>query len=312
MAISETRGVPIVSEQQIPNGVVVRGDIVAPKPPHLFALVCVFVGIGLAFLFGQVGLPVAGLAFAMLAFLVALITYAQRSQVGRNRATIRVTETGFIVFDRNGTAAYSVEGVAAVALDETVRFTNGVAAGIRRKGTLVVIGEFATRAISMDYFVAMGEPDPVAPLLHRVLVLGLARANETLLAGEKFLGIGWSMDREGLRVAGKRSDTLYRYEDLAGARIADGKLSIWECGKAAPTLSFASGSMNARVLEAALNQRIVASAPKQLADKSVGDGLGRLIFRRARHSDVRRSLASWLPLSRRSFSAWCSWSNRTS
>ena len=185
MAISETRGVPIVSEQQIPNGVVVRGDIVAPKPPHLFALVCVFVGIGLAFLFGQVGLPVAGLAFAMLAFLVALITYAQRSQVGRNRATIRVTETGFIVFDRNGTAAYSVEGVAAVALDETVRFTNGVAAGIRRKGTLVVIGEFATRAISMDYFVAMGEPDPVAPLLHRVLVLGLARANETLLAGEK-------------------------------------------------------------------------------------------------------------------------------
>jgi len=221
--------------------------------------------------------PEVAALWAVVAAVFAVVGVLSLPGLLRKRVYLTVRPSGFAVQDRSGCREFTDADVTSVAWDEIVRLSDGVPQGMRRKGTLTVADG---PPVLMDYLVKTGRPDPVASLIRRLTERLLARARDQLARGQRFVGSGWAIDREGFWTCGRDGDRLIPTSDLADAVLVDHHLAIWEQGHERPSVRIPAGETNVRVLAELLKERMAGPGSSGSAEEDLGGGLGRMLFER--------------------------------
>ena len=255
--------------------VLVKGSLSKVATSVLVGVGVLFVGAGVFMAVGS-GQPLAGVFLGLpsvLCFAAAGLVYFLRV---RGRIFLEVLPDGFVVSDRRGEAEYDDEDVRAMSTELKQALSNGVATGVRRRATLQVAREGGVRTVELDYTFPLQRADPLAELFERLQEVLLARFREQIATGRKVAGQGWHLDQEGLSIDEGSDERRYAYDELAAVSVVDGKVSVWERGRAEATIKVPVKSPNAWALVSLLNDRL----PRGDAAEDLGDGMGRVIFER--------------------------------
>jgi hypothetical protein len=186
----------------------------------------------------------------------------------RSRRTfLEVLDDGFIVQDRRGQRSYRDSQVKAMAYWTKDLFNNGRAAGFKRDCKIWLANE--SDPVVCDNSFKLGQTDPVAPFIKRLLELLSAGFSQALEHGLPLEGDGWKLTGTDLTYA---RGTL-PIDQISAVEDHDGKMGVWRKGEALPAAQFPVSGRNVWLLRNVLT-------PRLKKDAAVSEGLGRVLFQR--------------------------------
>lgn len=195
----------------------------------------------------------------------------------RERAWVEIEPAGFTVIDRHGSRSYRDDQVVGIAFYVKKQYANGTHNRNRRTCRLWLASEPAP--FLMDNTYKLDEPDPMAPLINRLLDLLREGFSAALEHGVPIVGDGWELHRTELRCTDRkrRMAEPLPIADVAAVELRDGKLGIWRRGEDLPCMQFDPNGRNAWLLQLLLEERLQQSVA--LTEPPEGS-LGRILFQR--------------------------------
>jgi hypothetical protein len=198
------------------------------------------------------------------------------------RVYVELDHEGFRVRDRQGELDYRDRQVSALASEIQPVYLHGNISAGRRIATLR-IGDEPGELLRMDYIFPLGTgTDPLGAFFGRLEGMLLSRLRDEIAAGREATGECWSLDAKTLIVDSAEVPGRYPIAGLADVGVVDRKVTVWERGAVEPILEMPLSTLNAWALVPLLHERL---PPGSRADSDgLGDGLGRIIFRRDQSS----------------------------
>lgn len=191
----------------------------------------------------------------------------------RSRQWVTPTADGFVLENRHGVFEILDHQVAEFATRVSVHYSAGEAKSSRRRWRFAVQGHEPLTRVELHYDFPLDQPDPLGPLIERVLAGLTARWAASLAAGQTLAGKGWELGRAQLTL----DDRSLPLDDVSAVDLVDGKVCVWVDDEMTPSVRIKAGSPNALVLARLLADRVRQSTRKRPQPDA---RLGRIIFER--------------------------------
>ena len=212
----------------------------------------------------------------ILAGVVGFSTAMSSRVIARTRFEVEDRPGGFVVRSRRGEHEFADEQVICASLGSRPNYRDGILRSTTRTFDLWIEDQAGPERITMINDLALGQSDPLAPLIRRLTSHLYDRAAAALEAGESFEGEGWTLHRSELVVHKARGSEAVRFDALVAADVFDKHLCVWKHGQDEPVLRIPAESANTPILLRILRERI---APAEEGESAPG-GLGRVLFER--------------------------------
>jgi hypothetical protein len=225
---------------------------------------------------------IVGLVFGIAWIWLELYAAWQRSR----QVWVRDTGAGFDLIDRREERFLPDDRTSSVALKVERLFSNGVQKATRRVFT--VWSELESDPIHLESRLKMLQPDPLAPMINRILQAFQKRTEVSLTEGEVLAGAGWQLNKTTLFWGkGDGKESIPRTE-ISACEEFDRQICVWRNGQDEAIAKFKIGTRNVCLLPALLQRTVPEAAAVSLADQS---GLGRILFERRPTIATRITLA---------------------
>jgi hypothetical protein len=210
------------------------------------------------------GLPVAGV-IALPGVVAALIQLARRQW-------LEVTDDGFTVTRQGGDRrTYRDEEITGISQSTTVQSDSSLWRWVK----IETHSEEGPATLEMSYPVPPGQPDPLFPLVDRVVRGMAARVVANADKGARIEGRGWHYDRHGLHVYYGPRKGVYPSDELTFVGVYDQKMCVWRGTEPEAVLRVPDQTVNAHTL-GQIVWHFVENKPG-LAEPLPGDPMGRLL-----------------------------------
>lgn len=261
---------------------VTPGVLVSGRDPVWAVGLCTFFAIGGFCLAGVMIVSARGItppAFALLLASGGLIAISLVFSfvLGVRRRYLRPTETGFLYTTISGERAFVDDDVMCVSLTSTPNFFGGNATSVTRRFIMWVETGGMPESIICIAHLRLGQPDPLAGLISRLIRCLHTAAREAYDAGQRVEGDGWALERGELLLKSKAATTVTNIRELAAVEVVGDHIQVWRRGEEQPIGRIPSRTANAHLLLLMLQELI--PEPQDEQDLPAGS-LGRLLFER--------------------------------
>jgi hypothetical protein len=250
----------------------------------------------------EIGLPRGNAAYSWIPAGVFLGIFLLRlAHIVRNRRWITPAHDGLVLDARGRRVFVADDQVDDLAYTSRLRYDSGRAVGTRTEGQLLVGTGGPPVRFRFRHDVPFDRHDPLAEVFDRILN-GLTHRVGAELSAHPLAGTDWELDSEGLTIGGGHGRRVLPIRDVAAVDLLEAKVCVWAVGEPTPCLRVPADSPGALVL-ARLLARELQDNPRAEGDDH--EGLGRVLFERAKSSSVAAAVGLLLLLGSLSAAAGC-------
>lgn len=193
----------------------------------------------------------------------------------QKRRWLKIEKNGFEISRGEDRRWYADRHVTALACSHHSVLTNGIPSGTLRQFQVWLLEEH--RPLVMENVFPLGEPDPLAGFIHRLVEVAMDRARQTIRDGGAVTGVRWRLDGLEFSPRGQRPIAV---SDLSAVGEYDGRICIWRRGHPKAIFKTRSDSRNSIVLQTLLQTWLKERPPVALHESRERESLGRLLFQR--------------------------------
>jgi hypothetical protein len=197
----------------------------------------------------------------------------------RKRLWVTDTGTGFVLEDRHGSRTLSDDDVEAISHSQKTTLDNGVRTGSERAFLFWTADR--PEPIEFRNQFSISEPDPLEPLLIRLVENLTQRAEAELSRGKIVSGDGWQLDSTAIETG---NGTRIPVSGISSVDVYDECVCVWTKGEEKAALQVPVRRRNAQLLLRLLAPRIDST---EAATPEDSESLGRVLFeRRPKRSEI--------------------------
>lgn len=193
----------------------------------------------------------------------------------QKRRWLKIAENGFEIYRGEDQRWYEDRHVTGLACSHHSVLINGTPSGTLRRFQVWLVEEH--RPLVMENVFPLGEPDPLAGFIHRLVEVAMERARQTIRDGGAIAGVRWRLD--GLEFS-PRGGRPIAVSDLSAVGEYDGRICVWRRGHPKAIFKTRADSRNSIVLLTLLQTWLKERTPVALHESRERESLGRLLFQR--------------------------------
>lgn len=222
-----------------------------------------------------VGLAMGGIGL----FMLFASFYIEAKRI-RELMWITLETNRFTVIDNIGERNFADDDIVSIALQYKENFDNGnLKSTTRTFRTWLVASGDRPELIEMKSVIKIGQVDPLAPFINRIVTLLKERSDNERLKNQSVLGEGWELTGKTLILRDpKTGETETTLDEIAASMSIEDKLKLWKKGEDEAFAQLPLSAANAHILHLILQEEL---AKRPQTDKVEPTGqLGRIIFER--------------------------------
>jgi hypothetical protein len=217
--------------------------------------------------------PTWALWLGVPAILCGLVSGVVLVRQWNRRAWITLQESGFRWIRRAEEKDYADSAVLGLGMLRQGQHSFGRLVSDRQV-VLLWIGDVDARPIELTVRAAVGEDGPLGPLVRRLQLKLLVRAEDALRRGSEISGDGWSWsDRTIITSRGARQ-TIVNLSEISAVDETQGELRVWKNLDPSPELRMSLAQRDVWLLSQLLRQRFARPGSPAVPPAS---GLGRIL-----------------------------------